>query len=303
MELDHTDLAIVRELQADGRLAFESLAGRVGLSRAAARLRVQRLVDSGAIRVVGVVHPEVRGMSVQAHLSIDVEADAAPVAAAVAALPQVALVSLTAGRFPVLAELRGRGLPELTGSIERIRALPGVRDANTVVHTDVLKDPHLPRDTVPEIDLDETDAALLELLERDGRVSFADMAGRIGLSAGAVRSRVLRLLAASAVRVTALVDPGAFGLVQFGGFMLRLEDADAGVLAGIAAWSRIRFLARCLGRADVIGTVAAESVTDLHAVYERMRALPGVRVTETWVYVEPVKQAHDAPRPECARSG
>lgn len=100
MELDHTDLAIVRELQADGRLAFESLAGRVGLSRAAARLRVQRLVDSGAIRVVGVVHPEVRGMSVQAHLSIDVEADAAPVAAAVAALPQVALVSLTAGRFP-----------------------------------------------------------------------------------------------------------------------------------------------------------------------------------------------------------
>lgn len=203
----------------------------------------------------------------------------------------------------MLAELRGRGLPELTGSIERIRALPGVRDANTVVHTDVLKDPHLPRDTVPEIDLDETDAALLELLERDGRVSFADMAGRIGLSAGAVRSRVLRLLAASAVRVTALVDPGAFGLVQFGGFMLRLEDADAGVLAGIAAWSRIRFLARCLGRADVIGTVAAESVTDLHAVYERMRALPGVRVTETWVYVEPVKQAHDAPRPECARSG
>ncbi|WP_241483009.1 AsnC family protein, partial [Nocardiopsis halophila] len=47
MELDETDSAIVRELGVDGRLPFETLAGRVGLSRAATRLRVRRVEGAG----------------------------------------------------------------------------------------------------------------------------------------------------------------------------------------------------------------------------------------------------------------
>ena len=47
--LDETDLAILNELQLDGRLAHAELAGRVGLSTSACHRRVRRLEAEGFI--------------------------------------------------------------------------------------------------------------------------------------------------------------------------------------------------------------------------------------------------------------
>lgn len=115
MDLDHTDLAVVRELQTDGRLTYETLAQRVGLSRPATRARVQRLLAGGGVRVVAVVHPAVRELTASAHLSIGVSGPAEPVARAIAAMPQAPFVTLTAGSRAVMAELRTKDWPNWTG--------------------------------------------------------------------------------------------------------------------------------------------------------------------------------------------
>ncbi|WP_052745893.1 Lrp/AsnC family transcriptional regulator [Allosalinactinospora lopnorensis] len=292
MELDDTDAAIVRELQADGRLPFESLARRIGLSRAAARLRVRRLLDSGIIRVVGVPHPAVRGVGVLAQVALGVDEGTAPVGAALADLSSVTSVAVTTGRLPLVAELRERDLAGLTATVDRIRNLPGVAEVDTLLYTRVLKDPYFASSEPLQIDPDETDLVLLGMLERDGRLSFAEMAGHVGLSAGAVRSRVRRLLHKHAVQVTALLNPGALGLARHGGFTLLLaEDSDAA--KEITTWEETLFLTGCLGRADLTGAVAAESVPALHALFERLRALPGVRVTDTWLHLERVEERYD----------
>jgi DNA-binding Lrp family transcriptional regulator len=297
MRLDATDAAIVRELQTDGRLPFETLAGRVGLSRAAARLRVRRLTDSGAVRLVGVLHPSIRDIGALAHLAVSVDTAGSRVGELVSALPEVARVSLTSGRAALAAEVRASDLGGLTSSICRVRALEGVREVETTVYTAVVKDPFLADREAPRITPDPVDHRLLRLLEDDGRLSFADLAADVGLSAGAVRSRVMRLVRAGAVRITALLDPGALGLGRLGGFTVRLApDAEASA-AEIASWRHTWFLTRCVGRADLLGTVAAESTDGLHAVYERLRALPGVRVTDTWIHLELVKERYDAPLP------
>ncbi|MFC3995356.1 Lrp/AsnC family transcriptional regulator [Nocardiopsis sediminis] len=293
LEIDRTDAAIVRELQADGRLPFETLAGRVGLSRAAARLRVRRLLDTKAIRVVGVLHPAVRGIGALAHLSIGVRRDAGPVAAAVADLPEATLVHLTAGRFPLIAQVRGYDLPRLTAVVDRVRELPGVAEVDTAVYTNVVKDPYLASSGPPDITPDDIDLRLLRLLEGDGRLSFADLAGRVGLSAGAVRTRVMRLMRGRAVHVTALLDPGAVGLDRHGGFALRLGEGGDAAAKEIASWESTQFLTGCLGRADLVGTLAAASIPGLHAAYERLRILPGVTVTETWIHLAQVKERYD----------
>ncbi|MDA8372103.1 MAG: Lrp/AsnC family transcriptional regulator [Nocardiopsaceae bacterium] len=293
MELDGTDAAIVRELRVDGRISFEALAGRVGLSRAAARLRVRRLLDTDTLRVVGVAHPAVRDIGALAHLSISVEGAAAPIADLIAELAEVPLVSLTSGRFPLNAEVRGRDLEQLTAAVDRVRMLPGVREIDTAVYTSVLKDPYLASSTSPHIRLDETDLRLLSLLERDGRLSFAELAGRVGLSAGAVRSRVMRLIRGHAVRVTALLNPGAVGLARHGGVALRLEGDSRTAIKEIASWEHTQFLARCLGRADLIGTVAANSISGLHTVFEHLNALSGIRVVESWICLSRIKERYD----------
>ena len=71
--IDDIDKAIIRELQVDGRLPYAKLGPAVGLSQAAARQRVQRLIEQGAMQVVAVTDPVMLGVPLQAMLGVNVE--------------------------------------------------------------------------------------------------------------------------------------------------------------------------------------------------------------------------------------
>ncbi|MGC0422625.1 Lrp/AsnC family transcriptional regulator [Embleya sp. AB8] len=292
MHLDRTDLDLVHALQADGRLTYEALAGRVGLSRVATRARVQRLLDEGLVRIVGVVHPVVLGRTSMAHLSIAVDGPAAPVARAVADRSESVFVTMTAGRAPVVAELRAADFTALADAIAAVRRLPGVRAVDTVPYTHVLKDPYTPSRDPDPIDLDDLDRQILEALQPDGRMPFAELAQHIALSPGATRARTLRLLDAGVFRVAALVRPGTLGLGQLVGFALRLTD-PAATLPEIVAHPSIQFVAACVGRADAVGTVGADSTEDLLTALDQLRTLPGVHDLETWLHLEMIKERYD----------
>ena len=297
MDLDPTDLTVVRELQSDGRLTYETLAQRVGLSRPATRTRVQRLLAGGGVRVVAVVHPAVRGLTTSAHLSIGVRGPAEPVARAVAAMPQAPFVTLTAGRHAIMAELRTAGLAELDRAIESIRSLKGVDAVDPLISLQHLKDPYLPagRPDMPEPDA--TDRLILGELERDGRLPFAELAERVGISPGAARTRTLRLLDGGVAKVLALVRPELLGLGFLCGFAVRLDGERDEVARRIGEWDRVSFLSACMGRAELVGTISAESLGAVRDTLEDMRACAGARSVESWVHLELVKERYDLTTP------
>jgi len=103
--LDAVDRAIISELQIDGRMSYAELGPRVGMSQAAVRQRVNRLIDRGVMQVVAVTDPLSLGLSTQAMVGITVSGDVRTVAAAVADLVEAEYVLITAGRFDVLAEV------------------------------------------------------------------------------------------------------------------------------------------------------------------------------------------------------
>ena len=72
--------AIIEQLQQDGRLSYAALAKAVGLSEAAVRQRVQRLLDSGVMQIVAVTDPLQLGFPRQAMIGVRVEGDLGPVA-------------------------------------------------------------------------------------------------------------------------------------------------------------------------------------------------------------------------------
>ncbi|MEU9702865.1 Lrp/AsnC family transcriptional regulator [Streptomyces sp. NPDC047981] len=297
MDLDPIDLAIVRELQADGRLTYEALAQRVGLSRPATRARVQRLLEPGTVRVVAVVHPAIRGLTASAHLSIDVHGPAEPVARAIAAMPQAPFVTLTAGRAAIMAELRTPGFDALDRTIEAVRSVPNVASVDPLISTRHLKDPYLMADDPTVSELDETDLRLLDALEQDGRLPFADLAERVGLSPGATRARTLRLLEGGVVKVLALIRPEVLGLGLLCGFAVRVEGAREPVARQLADWEQVSFLSACVGRAELVGTITAESLGSARATLDAARALPGVRGVESWVHLDLVKERYDLGTP------
>ena len=102
-DLDETDKAIIRELQADGRMPFTRLGPLVGLSQSATRQRVNRLIESGVMQVVAVTDPHLVGLEVQAMICLRATGDLRAVADQLATLEPVEYVVITAGAYDLLA--------------------------------------------------------------------------------------------------------------------------------------------------------------------------------------------------------
>lgn len=138
--LDEISRQIVEQLQEDGRRPYSTIGKAVGLSEAAVRQRVQRLCDTGVIQIVAVSDPLQVGLLRQAMIAINVEGPIEPVADALAEMEEIAYVVVCAGRFDVLCEAvctDDATLLELISS--RIRTLPGVRNAETMVYLKLRK--------------------------------------------------------------------------------------------------------------------------------------------------------------------
>jgi Lrp/AsnC family transcriptional regulator for asnA, asnC and gidA len=104
--VDQVDRRIVAALQRDGRRPFTSIAKELGLSEAAVRQRVARLQATGIMQVVAVADPMTLGYKAMAMVAISVDGSARKqVAEAVARLPEVSYLVLTAGSFDMLAEV------------------------------------------------------------------------------------------------------------------------------------------------------------------------------------------------------
>lgn len=140
VELDATDKAIIRELQNDGRLPFAQLAPLVGLSQAATRQRVNRLVAKGAMQVVAVTDPVTLGLSHQAMLHIEVNGDARAVADEIAGIPEAEYIVLVAGRYDVMVEVVCRSAEEFLEVLNgRIRPIAGIAHVEVVSYLQLVK--------------------------------------------------------------------------------------------------------------------------------------------------------------------
>lgn len=297
--LDDADMALLDELRKDGRASYERLGSVVGLSRTAARARVNRLLESGVVRIEAVVHPGVDGYSTFAHLSVNVHgAPVTQVAKEVATFPNAPFVSIVAGRCSLIAELRTRDVGELEESIARVRELPGVVSLDTVVYTDVVKDSYLPLGgphSFEAFDIDAVDRRLLALLQRDARTPYADLADQVGLSRAATRARMLRLLDQGVVVVTGLVNPTAVGITSMCGFQVQLGAGAKESVAAIEQLGAVAFLARTIGRCDLIGTMIERGRSEMVVALDEIRLLEGVYAVQAWWHLELVKERYAPP--------
>ncbi|GAB7004351.1 Lrp/AsnC family transcriptional regulator [Nocardioides sp. AN3] len=133
--LDDVSKAIIEQLQQDGRRSYAAIGKVVGLSEAAVRQRVQRLVDSGVMQVVAVTDPLELGFARQAMVGLKVTGPLDPVADALTALDEVDYVVITAGSFDLLAEVVAESDEHLLSLIsDSIRTIPGVVATETFMY-------------------------------------------------------------------------------------------------------------------------------------------------------------------------
>jgi len=296
MNLDEIDTRIYEELQSDGRISMEDLATVVGLSRIAVRARVARLVESGALRIVGVVHPSTYEIRHFAHLVIGVDGPASPVGRAIATLDNVPLVSVVAGRFALMAEVRATNMAALRALIRAVAAVEHVVHIETAIYTERIKDLYAPPARIPPTKLDIVDRQILDALEHDGRVSYAEISRLTHFSPSAIRKRVNLLIDRGVVRISVVASPGLMGLQHMCGFSIRLRGGtESETIRAIESMDTVTYLSLVLGRCDAIGTMMARSLGDLVHAFDYVRSLPGVMEIESWIHLDVIKESYHTP--------
>ncbi|REK69783.1 Lrp/AsnC family transcriptional regulator [Aeromicrobium endophyticum] len=133
--LDATAKRIIELLQDDGRLSYSAIAKDVGLSEAAVRHRVQKLIDTGVMQVVAVTDPLQMGFARQAMIGIKVNGNIREVAAELSTMHQLDYIVITTGRFDILAEIVAESDDELLDIVSaQIGALDRVVSTETFVY-------------------------------------------------------------------------------------------------------------------------------------------------------------------------
>ncbi|HWD65831.1 MAG TPA: Lrp/AsnC family transcriptional regulator [Solirubrobacteraceae bacterium] len=140
VRLDDMSKRIIEQLQEDGRRSYASIAGAVGLSEAAVRQRVRRLVDAGVMQIVAVTDPLTLGFHRQAMIGITAEGDLEAIAVQLSALPQIDYVVICAGSFDIIVELVCEDDEQLISILNgQLRTIEGVRSTETFMYLRLAK--------------------------------------------------------------------------------------------------------------------------------------------------------------------
>jgi Lrp/AsnC family transcriptional regulator, regulator for asnA, asnC and gidA len=140
LALDDVNKRIIEHLQRDGRTSYAALAKTIGLSEAAVRQRVQRLLDGGMMQIVAVTDPLMLGFARQAMVGVKVSGDLKKAAEALAAIPEVDYVVICAGGYDLLVELVCTDDEHLLHLLnDAIRTVPGVTATETFMYLKLAK--------------------------------------------------------------------------------------------------------------------------------------------------------------------
>lgn len=283
------DAELVRALQEDGRASVQALAERLGQPRAAVSSRLRAMLAEGDLRVVAAVDPSFLGQHVLAHVSIRTDGAVEGVAAALSGQRETVLVSAVGGAHDIVAEIRVGSMPELEQLLVSLRALPGVASISTLIYTTVVKG-FFVSEYRGSVAIDEIDTALIELLQRDGRMRYRALAEAVRLSPSAVTTRVQRLVEGGVIKISAVEARGLAHRQLSMGVGLSMRGGDDAVVESLREWRGVDFVTRTIGRFDLVATLVEPSAGALYASLERIRSHPGVEHVESWLHLAVLKE-------------
>ena len=138
------------------------------------------------------------------------------------------------------------------------------------------------------------DKRIIEHLQQDGRRPFTQIAADLGVSEAAVRARTNRLVERGILQVVGVTDPLKLGFQQQAMIGVRCErDRLLQVAEAVSAFAEVDYVVITAGAFDLLIEVVCENNEALlRFLTERLRAVEGVRETETFVYLRMVKQTY-----------
>jgi Lrp/AsnC family transcriptional regulator for asnA, asnC and gidA len=154
-------------------------------------------------------------------------------------------------------------------------------------------DPRRPPDRLPGGRLDDVSKKIIEQLQEDGRRPYGTIGKAVGLSESAVRQRVQRLLDTGVMQIVAVTDPLQVGFPRQALIGVRVDGETESVADALADMEEVDYVVMTAGSFDVLVEVVCEDDDHLlDLLSRRIRRIPGVRSTESFVYLRLRKQTY-----------
>jgi Lrp/AsnC family transcriptional regulator for asnA, asnC and gidA len=140
--LDEIDRQVIEFLRKDGRAAFAQIAEQLNVSAGMIRLRYNRLVELGILKVVAISNPLRMGYKSMAMIGIRVDGSRLLEAAEkISKLEEVVYLVVTSGRFDLFAEVVCRDHAHLLDFItSKLSTIDGVRESESFMHLKIAKE-------------------------------------------------------------------------------------------------------------------------------------------------------------------
>lgn len=140
--LDDIDRFIIEAMRKDGRVAFSQIAEQLNVSAGMIRLRYNRLMEEGYLRVVAITNPLRLGYKTMAMISIRVDGSKLLEAAEkISKLEEVIYLVVTSGRFDLFAEVMCRDQSDFVNFLtQKLSAIEGVRESESFMHLRIMKE-------------------------------------------------------------------------------------------------------------------------------------------------------------------
>ena len=141
--------------------------------------------------------------------------------------------------------------------------------------------------------VDAVDKGIIEALQRNGREPFRRIAVALGVSEATIRARYARLRDDNILQVTGVTNPLGLGFEAQAMVGIRTAGPPERVADEIARWSEADYVVVTAGQFDLLVELVCPDRRALLDVTNRIRALPDVITTETFLYLELWKQLYD----------
>lgn len=142
--------------------------------------------------------------------------------------------------------------------------------------------------------LDDVSKSIIEQLQLDGRRSYAEIGKKAGLSEAAVRQRVQKLTESGVMQIVAVTDPMQLGFYRQAMIGIRCGGDTREIADALSGMASVDYVVLTAGSFDILVEVVCENDDDLIALLNsKIRTLPGVISTETFVYLRLHKQFYN----------
>lgn len=148
--------------------------------------------------------------------------------------------------------------------------------------------------------LDDTDLAIIRILQDDGRKPFAEIAAELKLAASTVQQRATRLIETGVVKIRAVTDGDAVGVNVMATIAIKADGTRLReVAAELGRFSEVSYVVICTGPYDLLLEVGCKDNDHLLSfISDKLAKVRGVRESETFLYLRIVKNTYQWGIPE-----